>query len=492
MNDLQKDQAIYNEMLQIANEVFNNATANNEVLRKYMNENGGVVSINDILKPYSDVYNSILVTANNKDLRTVTVDTFTCSFPPMRVFELVKYWKSLAKAKGDIIFTYEEEINREFAGSVEIRLENAANAKLLANSVADDELRPVMNNVLLEINATSGDIYFVASDGHELAIISNSPADICKPNESTDMVFQALYSKTDWKRICDYARKQKSSVCFEIYRRSGEDCMETMVAVLGDTKVKSQQVGRYPNWKSVLPDLSTMKHFNLADEDVQSAKKWLSKVKAYSTYDSVAVSVYKGSDIIYFDTDNATTTFRLSRPSDITLGSRLSIKRMQTKKFYGFWFPKFGGGTIVDDANCDLMLVMPLDGETTPNKKDREVHLEVWPGIFAQWQTLNGDFANVRVEAVNTEAGTATIRTKGWNRYKVDVNSLRWNYCEEYTFPSWVSVGQFIQSEGICGTITEVNRSYVTLDNNRIVSYKDLFVSFVPATESKAVETQAA
>lgn len=386
MTDLQKDQAIYNEMLQIANEVFNSATENNEVLRKYMNENGGVVSINDITKARSEVYSMIdFVTKFNdttkEGLRTVTVDTFTCSFPPMRVFELVKYWKSLAKAKGDIIFTYEEEINREFAGSVEIRLENATNAKLLANSVADDELRPVMNNVLLEINATSGDIYFVASDGHELAIISNSPADICKPNESTDMVFQALYSKADWKRICDYARKQKSSVCFEIYKRGidehgFEESTETMIAVLGDTKVKSLQAGRYPNWKSVLPDLSTMLYFTIAGEDVKAAQKWLSKVKAYSIYDGVAVSVYKGSDIIYFDTDNATTTFRLSHPANRTIGTRLSIKRMQTKKFSGFWFPKCGGGTIVDDANCDLMLVIPLEGETTPNKKDREVVCE--------------------------------------------------------------------------------------------------------------------
>lgn len=381
MTDLQKDQAIYNEMLQIANEVFNSATENNEGLRKYMNESGGVVSINDITKARSEVYSMIdCVTKFNdttkEGLRTVTVDTFTCSFPPMRVFELVKYWKSLAKAKGDIIFTYEEEINQEFVGTVDITLENAANAKLLANSVADDELRPVMNNVLLEINATSGEINFVACDGREMAVISNSPADICTPHKSTDLVFQALYSKTDWKRICDYARKQKSSVCFEIYRRSGEDCMETMVAVLGDTKVKSQQVGRYPNWKSVLPDFSTMRHFTIADEDVPTAQKWLSKVKVYSTYDQVQISVYKGSDIIYFDTDNATTTFRLSRPSDITLGSRLRIKRMQTKKFYGFWFPKFGGATIVDDANCDLMLVMPLEGETTPNKKDREVVCE--------------------------------------------------------------------------------------------------------------------
>ena len=378
MTDLQKDQAIYNEMLQIANEVFNNATENNENLREYMNENGGVVSINDITKAHSKVYFMIdHVTEFNEfteeGMRTVTVDTFTCSFPPMQVFTLVKYWKSLAKVKGDITFTYEEEINREFVGSIEVRLENAANAKLLANSVADDVLRPVMNNVLLEINATSGDINFVACDGKEMAIISNNPADICKPNKSTDMVFQALFSKADWKRICDYARKQKSSVCFEIYKRDGDDEQDTMVAVLGDTKVKSLQAGRYPNWKSVLSDFSTMRHFAIADEHVQTAQKWLSKVKAYSVDDGVAVSVYKGSDTIYFDIDNATATFRLSRPSDITLGTRLSIKRMQTKKFSGFWFPKFGGATIVDDANCDLMLVMPLEGETTPYKKDREV-----------------------------------------------------------------------------------------------------------------------
>lgn len=386
MTDLQKDQAIYQAMCEIASNVFDNAIANHAGLRKYMSENGGIVSINDITKARSDVYTMIdCVTKFNdhtkEGLQTVTVDTFTCSFPPMRVFELVKYWKSLAKAKGDIFFTYEEEIEREFVGSVDITLDNPVNAKLLANSVADDELRPVMNNVLLEINATSGDINFVASDGHELGVISNNPITVCTPYAQEDRVFQALFGKNDWKRICDYARKAKSAITFEIYERGADEhgymeCTDTMIAVLGDTKIKSQQHGRFPNWKSVLPDIAGMKHFALCDEDVKEAQKWLSKVKAYSTYDSVTVSVYKGSDIIYFDTDNATTTFRLSRPSDITLGSRLSIKRMQTKKFSGFWFPKFGGGTIVDDANCDLMLVMPLEGETTPNKKDREVVCE--------------------------------------------------------------------------------------------------------------------
>jgi hypothetical protein len=378
MTNLEKDQAIYNEMLQIANEVFNSATENNEALRKYMNYNGGVISINEITKARSEVYSMIdFVTYFNdttkEGLRTVTVDTFKCSFPPMRVFELVKCWKSLAKAKGDIIFTYEEEINRQIVGTAEISFENAANAKLLANSCADDELRPVLNDVLLEINATSGSINFIACNGQEMAVISNNPDSICTSHTAEDRVFQALFAKNDWKLICDYAKKQKSSVCFEIYKQGDYECMETMVAVLGNTRVKSQEIGRYPNWKSVLPDMSAMKHFTLADEDVQSAQKWISKVKVYSPMERVSVSVYKGSDIIYFDTENATTTFKLSQPSDITLGYCFSIKRLQSKKFSGFWFPKCGGATIIDDANNDLLLLMPFNHEATPNKEDREV-----------------------------------------------------------------------------------------------------------------------
>lgn len=373
MNDLQKDQAIYQAMCEIAEKYFSRAIESNEQFRKFMSKKT-IISVKE-LKKDSNWY------AAHRDIvfddEEITVDTFSCRFPGDYVFNLMQQFKSLAKVKGDYFFTYEEEIPNDYIGSADITFDNPANAKLLANSVADDVLRPVMNNVLLEINATSGDINFVACDGKEMAVISNSPADICNAYKSTDTVFQALFSKADWKRICDYARKQKSSVCFEIYKRGvGErgymECTDTMIAVLGDTKIKSQQHGRFPNWKSVLPDFSTMRHFAIADEHVKAAQKWLS-IKVYSTYDSVAVSVYKGSDIIYFDTDNATTTFRLSRPSDITLGTRLSIKRMRTKKFSGFWFPKFGGGTIVDDANCDLMLVMPFDGETTPNKKDREV-----------------------------------------------------------------------------------------------------------------------
>lgn len=388
MTDLQKDQAIYNEMLQIANEVFDNAINNNNVLRKYMNENNGVVTINDITKARSEVYVMIdFVTPWNwetkEGLRTVTVDTFTCSFPPMKVFELVKYWKSLAKAKGDIIFTYEEEINRESVGTVEISFENAANAKLLANSLDDSELRPVLNDVLLEINATSGSINFVACNGGEMAVISNNPANIRKQNGDDDKVFQALFSKADWKRICDYARKQKSSVCFEIYKRGVDEWMETMVAVLGDTKVKSQQIGRYPNWKSVLPDSSTMRRYEIHPDEIQVLRKWQKSIDKSKCIHILNVSVYAGSDRMYFDycdydfNEKYSASFRMKQPSPISEGVGLSLLRFRTTPFNGICIQSHDLATYIVTDDFDLLLQMPMlrnDDNYVIDPEHREVH----------------------------------------------------------------------------------------------------------------------
>lgn len=377
MTDLQKNQAIYQAMCEIAEKYFNQAIEKSEDFRKFMAETT-TITVKELnnAPEWHDARFKI-----SFEEEKINVDTFSCSFFGDNVFRLLLQFKSLANAKGDYEFTYEEEIPNEYIGSVDITFDNPSNAKLLANSVSDDELRPVMNMVLLEVNASSGDINFVASDGLELGIISNNPTKICTPHTEGDKVFQALFGKKDWKRICDYARKEKSAITFKIYERGIDEdgyneCTDTMVAILGKKRAKSQQAGRFPSWKSVLPDIAGMHHFFLSSEDVKEAQKWLSKVKTYSQYDSVNITAYKGSDLIYFDIDDNTRTFRLSAPSNITIGTKVNIKRLQSKKFCGFHLPKCGGGIIVDDANTDLTLLMPIENFCVRNKNEREVVLE--------------------------------------------------------------------------------------------------------------------
>lgn len=376
MNDLQKDQAIYNEMLKIANQVFSNAAENNEELRKYINENGGVVSINEITKARSEV-SSMIEEATNYDYytgegeQTVTVDTFTCSFPPMRVFELVKYWKSLAKAKGEIIFTYQEEINRQYIGSVDIRLGNPTNASALIRHLADQVHRPILSYVLLEVNTKSCDVNFVASDGRSMGILSSN-VDGIREDAYPENKYQALFSSSDWKRICDYARKYKTAVHVKIYKHSDTEKQDTMVASLGETSVRSKQEDtKFYNWHCLLPDTSSMTLFQIHPDDVKAARNFVKSIKKakYNEKD-ICLTFQKGSDKVQFThidreydevIEERSATFRLLRRAEQTRQVCYTAEELKRTKFTGFYIDDTDKRrvTIVNDENTSITLLMP-------------------------------------------------------------------------------------------------------------------------------------
>lgn len=372
MTDLQKNQAIYQAMCEIAQKYFNQAVANCEKFREFMSKKY-VINLSELEK-CSEWYHGGINAITFVD-EEITVGTFHCEFSGEQVFNLMPKFKSLAKAKGDYIFTYEEEIPNKFIGNIDITLENPTGAKRLATYADNNLLRPVMNYVLLEVNTTSKNIDFVASDGHILSIISNNPTNICKPHAADDKVFQALFTKDDWKRICDYAKKAKSAVTFRIYERGTDEfgkmeLADTMVAVLGNIKVKSkQETVRYPNYRSVLPDPSTMQSFHIHPDDVKAAQTYIRKMAKSDKDGYVNVSFYRGSDLVYFDyVDLAcditkTATFRLTRPSDKTIGTTYTLRYLDSVKFTGFSIQAPSSATIVEDENTDLTILMPVRKE---------------------------------------------------------------------------------------------------------------------------------
>ena len=379
MNDLQKDQVIYQAMLEIANKVFSNAAEKNESLRNYISEKGGNVSLGDILKRSSDVYFLLSKETpydkyTKEGYQTVTVDTFSCQFPQIFVFGYLNDWKSLAKVKGDIFFSYEEKIENERAGSVEITFDDPTSAKTLANYLTKDEYQPLLDHVLLEVNATTGNINFVACDGKVLGVICNAPQHMRDiPNEN-DKVFEALFPAAKWKQICDYAKKSKSAVKFEIFKRKSDEKQDTMVANLGDAKIKSTILERpYPNWRKVLPK-NADKHFAIHPDDVKAARNFIKSFKFADKYEKdrqqLCVSFYRGSDIGYFDFYDLdfdiakTATFRLTKPSEITVGTCYNISQLQKIKFTGFGIGEPLRATEIDCEDTDYMILMPCVAES--------------------------------------------------------------------------------------------------------------------------------
>ena len=389
MNDLQKDQAIYQAMLEIADNAFSEVMKTNEGLQSQIKEYGGFISLTDICKCNHDFSKNFFIALREDigdEIRNVTVDTFECSFPVCQVFDLLKYWKSLAKIKGEQVFIFEEKVENEFAGSVEVTIENSNNAKLIVKHLAKDVLRPIMNYVLAEINANTQSIDFVASDGHTLAVISNKPNLVFERDSSCDTIFQAMFTADDWKRICDYAKKNKGHVLFDIYRKKDSECFDTFCIRLGDVTLRSSvPEGRYPNWKSVIPSTDSLTHrFNIIPEECKAAQDWIYKLKADS-HRHVNVSFYRGSDLVYFDYDDydfsktMTATFHLTRPSDVTMGVAYSLRSMPTIKFTGFNIESEDRATIVNCEESDIMLVMPVpdSGGYVRDVENREVLEEV-------------------------------------------------------------------------------------------------------------------
>lgn len=385
MNNLQKDQAIYQAMCEIAEQVFNAVMESEKALPCIIKQYGGFVTLSDICKSTHEFtklfFNSMREHNLGDEINEVTVDTFSCSFPSSQVFDLLKYWKSLAKTKGEQVFMYEEKIENEFAGSVEVTIDNSNNAKLLVKHCAKDELRPIMNGVLAEINANTQTINFVASDGHTLGVISSNPAKILH-RASTDTIFQAMFMPDDWKRICDYAKKNKGRVLFDIYRKKDEEFFDTFLVRLGDVTLRSASHFncRYPNWQSVIPTPDRLKHhFDIVSEDRKAAQEWLKRIK--DGIRPVNISFYRGSDLVYFDYDDdvfsksMTATFRLSRVSDVTIGVAYNIERLQQIKFTGFNIEDYDHVTTVNCEESDIMLVCPVtdDACRVRDVENREV-----------------------------------------------------------------------------------------------------------------------
>lgn len=389
MEDLQKDQSIYQAMLEIADNAFCEVMKTNKGLQSQIKEYGGFISLTDICKCNHDFSKNFFIALREDigdEIRNVTVDTFECSFPVCQVFDLLKYWKSLAKIKGEQVFIFEEKVENEFAGSVEVTIENSNNAKLIVKHLAKDVLRPIMNYVLAEINANTQSIDFVASDGHTLAVISNKPNLVFERDSSCDTIFQAMFTADDWKRICDYAKKNKGHVLFDIYHHKDYECFDTFLVRLGDVTLRSSvPEGRYHNWKSVIPSPDSLTHrFNIIPEECKAAQDWIYKLKADS-HRHVNVSFYRGSDLVYFDYDDydfsktMTATFHLTRPSDVTMGVAYSLRSMPTIKFTGFNIESEDRATIVNCEESDIMLVMPVldSGGYVRDVENREVLEEV-------------------------------------------------------------------------------------------------------------------
>lgn len=178
---------------------------------------------------------------NEDEKVTVSVGKYTCSFPLKNIFYFVSVFEKLASVgRNAKQFVFEE--SGELLGKATFEVNKGMSE--LCKFIADDELRPVMNYIILD----AANNCLVASDGKKLL---SFPAKVLEYSGDLSNFY-----------ICP---KKFALMCKKMKKGEGYSVTATKESVNGKECNKLEfdgivsnigYIGRYPNWKSVFPKVS--------------------------------------------------------------------------------------------------------------------------------------------------------------------------------------------------------------------------------------------
>ena len=178
---------------------------------------------------------------NEDEKTTVSLGTYTCSFPLKNIFYFVSVFEKLSSVgRNAKQFVFEE--SGELLGKATFEASKVMSE--LCKFVADDELRPVMNYIILD----AANNCLVASDGHKLL---SFPTKVLEYSGDLSNFYICP------KKFALMCKKMKKGEIYNVIATkesvNGKECnkleFESITSNIG-------YIGRYPNWKSVFPKVS--------------------------------------------------------------------------------------------------------------------------------------------------------------------------------------------------------------------------------------------
>lgn len=201
---------------------------------------------------------------NEDEKTTVSVGTYTCSFPLKNIFYFVSVFEKLASVgRNAKQFVFEE--SGELLGKATFEVSKGMSE--LCKFVADDELRPVINYIILD----AANNCLVASDGKKLLSFS------AKVLEYSGDLSNFYICPKKFALMCKKMKKgEVYSVTATKESVNGKECnkleFESITSNIG-------YIGRYPNWKSVFPKVSNELALHFDKNDWNEIKKFCKVAK---------------------------------------------------------------------------------------------------------------------------------------------------------------------------------------------------------------------
>lgn len=218
----------------------------------------------------------------------VSVGTYTCSFPLKNIFYFVSVFEKLASVGRNARQFVFEESGELFS---KVTFEVSKGMSELCKFVADDELRPVMNYIILD----AANSCLVASDGKKLL---SFPTKVLEHSGDLSNFYICP------KKFALMCKKMKKGEIYSVTATkesvNGKECnkleFDGIVSNIG-------HIGRYPNWKSVFPKVSNELAFQF-DKNAWKEIKNFCKVAKKDGANVISMSGLSGESKITLSYDD--------------------------------------------------------------------------------------------------------------------------------------------------------------------------------------------
>jgi hypothetical protein len=198
------------------------------------------VSLSPTFTPTASKLNLLLGLSND----TTFANLFVCSFCVVQIFALVAKFEKLASIGSKKRMFIKQKDNNEVLCTVKVLI-NKYYSKLSLHC-ANDDLRPAMKNVCLDIR--NGRV--AASDGHTMMI---KGLDVVSTEHFTYDYNLPLVNGKDFKKMCSLAKSGSTLTCKLVREQDGNEYWVSECCGY----YSKIEANRYVNYSSVLPKIST-------------------------------------------------------------------------------------------------------------------------------------------------------------------------------------------------------------------------------------------
>lgn len=295
MSDKEMNLAILNKLYEIADKVFNEG----------VNVKEGNYTASDLAKMKDSAFKDGYLETENKKvydysaqkivekdcfiapMASVNVLSFVCSFCVVQIFALVAKFEKLASIGSKKRMFIKQKDNNEVLCTVKVLI-NKYYSKLSLHC-ANDDLRPIMRNVCLDIRNGRA----AASDGHTMLI---KGLDVVSTEHFAYDYNLPLVNGKDFKKMCSLAKSGSTLTCKLVRESNGN---KYWVSECCGYYSKTEE-NRYVNYSSVLPKISPDNLCTINEKTWKGISKWLKKNKGFNSIGVVIIKHKENDNRITF------------------------------------------------------------------------------------------------------------------------------------------------------------------------------------------------